>query len=763
MPALLIFGRRWPIASDDLIFSALYGIAIHSFRAVVHLWLLYPLAVHECTHPLLSAFNWLLLPTLLALVCTEYFVATVSLRGTVANEIPRLPIRKWIYIHTFFSICDFLLQLFALLIIFGHPGIACEAGGIPVLYFEIITLATILGYLIFFVVMVGLFMRSTSPQPVSQASAESQWRFWIYVLCFGHRKAVASQSQSASTSGDLLSSFAKAIADFFQDSETVPSDILVGLILVRRSQKIRQRMQERLSAQVGSNYSEERPPVRLHELADAAHYMQYALSIYGLPLYLFERFPTRIFEVLCPTRRSSAASHVSRNVQTHLGNVGWPCCCVPGHPPPLPDERGGHGGHPDLIYFSGDNGLFRSPYYICFDHKKGAVVIAIRGTLSTADCLVNLHCDLAPFSFPSDDDLEAGRPPLSQAGGLSGSAQAHAGMLQTAKNIYDEIERLNLLLPIFASARYSSYKLVCCGHSLGGGVATLLCHLLRISHFPQATCIAYAPPGCLSTREALPYFERFVTSVVLGADAVPRLSWRSVNYLQHQIGRFLRNCHYPKVHVLNSFIVTECCRSMYRRHRLARLRRALWSDDDDEDEFEGSGLYGIEDGLSQASTLEEFNRSISEEQEQSVRRLHSTLSVDDLPGQDMHHPQALRHARGEIQTFMPGRIIYFVKEMASRQNTGRESTGLSRPSNGDLERQLLDSRTGGPHEPSDSPAVVYRPVWAQQSDFQEITISVTMLTDHFPNHLQNILDQVLAMDTDDPAQPVPGLSLEFSS
>jgi hypothetical protein len=47
--------------------------------------------------------------------------------------------------------------------------------------------------------------------------------------------------------------------------------------------------------------------------------------------------------------------------------------------------------HPDLIYTSIEGKLFKSPFAVCVDHDLKAVIIAIRGTMSTTDFLVDLY------------------------------------------------------------------------------------------------------------------------------------------------------------------------------------------------------------------------------------------------------------------------------------------------------------------------------------------------------------------------------------
>ncbi len=72
-----------------------------------------------------------------------------------------------------------------------------------------------------------------------------------------------------------------------------------------------------------------------------------------------------------------------------------------------------------------------------------------------------------------------------------------------------------------ADARYpragavQEYRIVACGHSLGGGIAALLAMMLR-QRAPEVKCYAFAPPGGLLSPAAAAAVKPFVTSVVVG-------------------------------------------------------------------------------------------------------------------------------------------------------------------------------------------------------------------------------------------------------
>ncbi|KAK8787074.1 hypothetical protein V5799_023147, partial [Amblyomma americanum] len=93
-----------------------------------------------------------------------------------------------------------------------------------------------------------------------------------------------------------LNSFAeiaKLLSDFFRDLDVVPSDVVAGLVLLRKFQR-----QERLVI-VSQNVCE--------AVMVITHYMHYALGVYGWPMYMMTRGSTGCCQ-LFPSLR---------------------CCCIP--------------------------------------------------------------------------------------------------------------------------------------------------------------------------------------------------------------------------------------------------------------------------------------------------------------------------------------------------------------------------------------------------------------------------------------------------
>ncbi|KAJ3102476.1 hypothetical protein HDU97_000558 [Phlyctochytrium planicorne] len=241
-----------------------------------------------------------------------------------------------------------------------------------------------------------------------------------------------------------------------------------------------------------------------------------------------------------------------------------------------PDEVNNFFDTKRLLRHNPSNQLFLSPYIIVYDPDMDAIIIAIRGTFSIADVLVDLKFDLAEFEIPEldADDAAANRPREVH--------WAHSGMLRTAKNIVEDIEKEQILKSVLTdrASEYFGCSLVVTGHSLGAGVAALVASLLR-SNYPTACCYAYEPPGCLLSARAAQHFESFCTSVVMGDDIVPRTSRNSMEFLKADLARLIANCDAPKWRVFQS-VFGEKRKRYGKRKKLCSNTAQEGEKDDDE-------------------------------------------------------------------------------------------------------------------------------------------------------------------------------------
>ncbi|KAJ2450709.1 hypothetical protein EV183_004115 [Coemansia sp. RSA 2336] len=151
--------------------------------------------------------------------------------------------------------------------------------------------------------------------------------------------------------------------------------------------------------------------------------------------------------------------------------------------------------------------VYRNPsihalvHYIAVDHATRAVVLACRGTLGISDLFIDMICEYENVSLPDAHQ---------RATGKSTEFRVHSGMwhsamllADTASEVFKEVaEALRL---------YPEYGLVITGHSLGGGVASLLTLMWSQPLFDHAGSAQLGVPGCLAGTT-----RRFATSEIFG-------------------------------------------------------------------------------------------------------------------------------------------------------------------------------------------------------------------------------------------------------
>ncbi|KAH9809883.1 hypothetical protein DFH28DRAFT_903938 [Melampsora americana] len=181
-------------------------------------------------------------------------------------------------------------------------------------------------------------------------------------------------------------------------------------------------------------------------------------------------------------------------------------------------------------------------HYIAVDHSVKSIVLTCRGTLGLSDILVDLTCQYEPILVEGGDPEKA--------------YLAHSGMLHSALRLRHQSSLVHQELKQ-ALLDHPDYGLIITGHSLGGGVASLLAVLFStrsevylnelsleenqqvpkqpiITKFVTSSksglpsgrpihCYCYGPPA-VSSIDLSEYLEGLVTSVCNGIDVVPTLS-----------------------------------------------------------------------------------------------------------------------------------------------------------------------------------------------------------------------------------------------
>ncbi|KAI9007239.1 hypothetical protein BC832DRAFT_530693 [Gaertneriomyces semiglobifer] len=592
------------------------------------------------------------------LLC-ETIICWISLRGTVSDDRPRRHITKALYCHVVLVLFELGVQIFGFQLLLRSEGLTCPGSSATSVVIHLLVYFSTAALLLYLISLTILFVRAI-PINVEEIDHAALWRSRLGF--------VFKTKDPTDADGDVLSDVARVFAEFFEDAQTVPSDILVGIILLQRKQRLKQVADRGVSAnETASDMSDE-------ELRDITHFFQYAECIYGLPLFMFTNMARGLKHMLCPWARPTPATAVAA-IRTFTAPSFIPC--VPATTP-LQEQL----PHADIVYVSLKGGLFRTPFVICYDHPRQAVVVAVRGTLSTADILVDLNCDLVEIEVP-------------RLGNSSMKAYTHAGMWKTARNVLEEIESAGVLAGIFSEANaYKSYRLLCVGHSLGGGVASLLAFLFRQRIHPNAEAIAYSPPGCMITREANAYFETFCISVVLGSDVVPRLSRHTVEKMKGEVNWCIANCKEHKLRVLGGVVVEWL------------LGRSIWN----------QNPYTVDPNLE--------------------------LGIPESPTSDPSLRRTRWDSTANPYTFLPGRVLHLRKEAPRKMDASSNASTLPLlPSHQHMHQPFrFFCCRRRPTTQTSKTQETFRARWTTPEKFQEIIVTRTMGADHMPNKLGTVLE-----------------------
>lgn len=607
---MVVFGRRWKIASDDLVLPGAFELSIRL------LWWIATLTLYvshkgrfDCSGgAVLHSYIIILLVMLAIIILTLCAIVYISARGTIMNPGPRRSMPALVYVRALLYIPEFVWACLGSVWVSDNSGCKPAEVGLvvgAVVASWIIFISMVVGVVVVFdplgslrtpAVTGGHFgLRNLESSESSQlfyrarSVAVRVWETRLRLLCCclpqddNHRAA--------------FSSIAQLFTGFFSDTDLVPSDIAAGLALLHQEQD---KMQQCRNPEDVPSHSPSSPIMNdlELELENAAHYMQFAVAAYGWPIFIY----SNPFTGLC---KLSGDCCYSRNAEDDLvggDNLGCQFSAVL--------QMTGL-QYRDFIHISFHNQIYEIPFFVALDHKREAVLVAVRGTLSLKDVLTDLSAECE--NLPVD--------------GVSGACYAHKGISQAAGYIYKKLVNDGILSQAFNVA--PEYKLVITGHSLGAGTASLLAALLH-SDYPTLKCYAFSPPGGLMSKALADYSKQFVVSVVLGKDLVPRLSIPNMEDLKKRILKMVSNCNKPKYKIL----LHGCWYELF-----GGSPDDFPTEMDNRREEELSRpLLGEESLLVQGSTS------------------YQSLSSDDSPSHLTHLP-----------LYLPGRIMYITEVGPSRR------------------------------------------------------------------------------------------------
>ncbi|XP_032250025.1 sn1-specific diacylglycerol lipase beta isoform X4 [Phoca vitulina] len=524
MPGMVLFGRRWAIASDDLVFPGFFELSLRVvwWIGILTLYLMHRGKLDCAGGTLLSSYLIVLLVLLAVIICTVSAIVCVSMKGTICNPGPRKSMSKLLYLR---------LALFLPEMVWASLGSAWIADDVQcdrtvvngviatVIISWIIIVSTVVTIIIVFDPLGGKMAPYPSSGPNHLDSHESSqllnglktaatsvWETRIKFLCC----CVGRDDHTRVA----FSSTAELFSTYFSDTDLAPSDIAAGLTLLHQQQDSIRSSRE----PEGVMGHSPGPPQEADldaELANCHHYMQFAAAAYGWPLYIYRNPFTGLCKIggdCCRSRTTEYDLVGGDQLHCHFGSIL--------HTTGLQ--------YRDFIHISFHDKVYELPFLVALDHRKESVVVAVRGTMSLQDILTDLSAENETLN------LECGVQDCS----------AHKGISQAARYVYQRLVDDGILSQAFSIA--PEYRLVVVGHSLGAGAAALLAIMLR-SAYPHVRCYAFSPPRGLLSKSLYEYSKNFIVSLVLGKDVIPRLSVTNLEDLKKRILRVIAHCNKPKM------------------------------------------------------------------------------------------------------------------------------------------------------------------------------------------------------------------------
>ncbi|PAA51934.1 hypothetical protein BOX15_Mlig016446g1 [Macrostomum lignano] len=245
------------------------------------------------------------------------------------------------------------------------------------------------------------------------------------------------------------------------------------------------------------------------------------------------------------------------------------------------------------------------------------------------------------------------------------TCSSHSGIARAAEQVHQL-----LLSSGWLTETPTDLPLLLTGHSLGAGVAVVLGLRMRAagsgsvsgSASGSASCrasdrrprvLAFSPPGGLLCAAGTEVSRQFVTSVVVGKDAVCRLGLAQLDGMRATMTSLLGGARRPKWRII-------CC---------------------------GNGVSSAASDSLDGIEVDDF--------------------VEGLLRRDWHAAAAAETGRPPL--YLPGRILHLVR----------------------------------PARPTKSAPLLWRAVWADRDDFDELLVSPSMLRDHLPDCVLEALEQLV--------------------
>ncbi|KAL9878713.1 inactivation no afterpotential E isoform 2-T2 [Glossina fuscipes fuscipes] len=579
MPGLVVFRRRWSVGSDDLVVPGAILLIIHLIClmiVVVSLSILdYDTSLLDVKLLFYHQIGYLMI--LCLSISIEIGICVISMRGSILDSEIRNPINIWIYIKTLILFIDVVWLILGTIWIANFYEESFKDKSKKIFVVLKIDKIKILGIvisnwalvLVTFITVWCTFdaagrswvkmkkyqrsMRETESR-LNYKRSNSVNRNWrqrkvmrAYQDSWDHRcRLLFCCIGSTERSRNSFTDIARLLSDFFRELDVVPSDVVAGLVLLRKFQRlereaiVRQRKNGTYEFLSGVPITEHTQFLALNDpksydfFQTVIHYMYFAQGAYGWPMYLMIN-RSRMYHLLPELRSFGCCKSHSDEIEVIQDN-----CCYCNY---AALKKTLQVGDVEILYVTYHVDVGETPFFVAIDYSQKKIVVSIRGTLSMKDILTDLNAEseVLPLDPPREDWL------------------GHKGMVQAAIYIRNKLREENLVekaLNRNPDRNTHTFTLVLVGHSLGAGTASILAVLMK-PDYPSLQCFSYSPPGGLLSMPVVEYSKSFITSVVLGKDVVPRIGLYQMEALRADLINAIQRSIDPKWRTISCSII--CC------------------------------------------------------------------------------------------------------------------------------------------------------------------------------------------------------------